>query len=127
MNPSSATGTMRCQPRVRPTWTAVARIFGSSSHDGARAGGAFENGALARASARRGADDRSDEREHGENAGHDQRGEDAATGLHRKPLVAGNAEEGERRQNGERGEREQDDGGGSDAASGLHRKRDLTP
>ena len=33
--PSSATGNRRCQPSLRPIWTAVPRIFGSSSHDGA--------------------------------------------------------------------------------------------
>ena len=35
MKPSSATGTMRCQPSARPACTATPRIFGSSSHDGA--------------------------------------------------------------------------------------------
>ena len=92
MMPTSANGMTRCQPSERPTWTAVARIFGSSSHDGACARAARSR--MARSRARRRANRQTmrpmtaithkDRRHH-------QAGIDAAH-LQRQPVIGGNAQ-----------------------------------
>ena len=79
MMPTSANGMTRCQPSERPTWTAVATIFGSSSHDGACARAARSS--MARARARRRANTQIDEACYGDrhkDRRHHQAGMDAA-------------------------------------------------